>query len=133
MEAGRKGSYPQQQEASALSRHLGGQVCTAALPGRIGKSACRPSSQIERNQISPLRFHRRIMKLEEGLMISKYLGSALVIVALGSGVAVAQSATRTDATASAAAHREGEWRASKLVGVDVYNEGNQKIGDISEI
>jgi len=73
------------------------------------------------------------MKLEEGLMISKYLGSALVIVALGSGVAVAQTTTRTDATASAAAHREGEWRASKLVGVDVYNEGNEKIGDISEI
>jgi sporulation protein YlmC with PRC-barrel domain len=73
------------------------------------------------------------MKLEEGLMISKYLGSVLVIVALSSGVAVAQTATRTDATASAAAHREGEWRASKLVGVDVYNEGNEKIGDISEI
>jgi sporulation protein YlmC with PRC-barrel domain len=66
-------------------------------------------------------------------MISKYLGSALVIVALGSGVAVAQTATRTDATASAAAHREGAWRASKLVGVDVYNEGNEKISDISEI
>ena len=66
-------------------------------------------------------------------MISKYLGSALVIVALGSGVAVAQTATRTDAATSAAAHREGEWRASKLVGVDVYNEGNEKIGDISEI
>jgi sporulation protein YlmC with PRC-barrel domain len=73
------------------------------------------------------------MKLEEGLMISKYLASALVITALGTGVASAQTATRTDATAPAAAHREGEWRASKLVGVDVYNEGNEKIGDISEI
>jgi sporulation protein YlmC with PRC-barrel domain len=67
------------------------------------------------------------------LMISKYLGSALVIVALGSGVAVAQTAARTDATAPGVAHREGEWRASKLVGVDVYNEGNEKIGDINEI
>ena len=66
-------------------------------------------------------------------MISKYLASALVIAALGSGVAVAQTATRTDATAPAAAHRDGEWRASKLVGVDVYNEGNERIGDISEI
>lgn len=27
----------------------------------------------------------------------------------------------------------GEWRASKLVGVDVYNEQNDKVGDISEI
>ena len=27
----------------------------------------------------------------------------------------------------------GQWRASKLVGVDVYNSANEKIGDISEI
>ena len=27
----------------------------------------------------------------------------------------------------------GEWRASKLVGVDVYNEQNDKVGDINEI
>jgi sporulation protein YlmC with PRC-barrel domain len=72
-------------------------------------------------------------ELEEGLMISKYLASALVITALGTGVATAQTTTRTDAAAPAAAHREGEWRASKLVGVDVYNEANEKIGDISEI
>jgi sporulation protein YlmC with PRC-barrel domain len=73
-------------------------------------------------------------ELEEGIMISKYLASALVITALGTGVAAAQTATpRTDAAAPAATHRDGEWRASKLVGVDVYNEANEKIGDISEI
>jgi len=27
----------------------------------------------------------------------------------------------------------GEWRASKLVGVNVYNEANEKIGDINEV
>ena len=27
----------------------------------------------------------------------------------------------------------GEWRASKLVGLDVYNNQNEKIGDINEI
>ena len=27
----------------------------------------------------------------------------------------------------------GQWRASKLVGVDVYNTANEKIGDIDEI
>lgn len=26
-----------------------------------------------------------------------------------------------------------EWRASKLVGLDVYNAGNQKVGDIDEV
>jgi sporulation protein YlmC with PRC-barrel domain len=74
------------------------------------------------------------MKLEEALMITKYLASALVISALGVNVAMAQTATtRTDAAAASATHREGEWRASKLVGVNVYNDANEKIGDISEI
>ncbi len=27
----------------------------------------------------------------------------------------------------------GEWRASKLIGVNVYNEQNEKLGDINEI
>jgi len=67
-------------------------------------------------------------------MISQSFASALVMIALGTGVAAAQTATtRPEATAPAAAHREGPWRASKLIGVDVYNEANEKIGDISEI
>jgi hypothetical protein len=62
------------------------------------------------------------------------LASALVVSTLGVNVAVAQTATtRTDAPAASATHREGEWRASKLVGVNVYNDANEKIGDISEI
>ena len=28
---------------------------------------------------------------------------------------------------------KGNWRASKLVGLDVYNDSNEKLGDISEI
>jgi sporulation protein YlmC with PRC-barrel domain len=93
-----------------------------------------PIRAIHRNHISQPQFHRRIMKLEEALMISKYLASALVIIALGANMAAAQTATtRTDAAAASATHREGEWRASKLVGVSVYNEANEKIGDISEI
>ena len=30
-------------------------------------------------------------------------------------------------------HKDGEWRASKLVGVNVYNDANEKIGDINEV
>lgn len=30
-------------------------------------------------------------------------------------------------------HKEGEWRASKLAHVDVYNEANEKIGDINDV
>ena len=29
--------------------------------------------------------------------------------------------------------KRGEWRASKLVHVDVYNEANEKIGDINDV
>jgi sporulation protein YlmC with PRC-barrel domain len=29
--------------------------------------------------------------------------------------------------------QSGQWRASKLVGLDVYNEQNEKLGDINEI
>src|SRR5688500_6625760 len=28
---------------------------------------------------------------------------------------------------------KGNWRASKLIGLDVYNEGNEKLGDINEL
>jgi len=28
---------------------------------------------------------------------------------------------------------KGSWRASKLIGLNVYNEGNEKLGDISEL
>jgi hypothetical protein len=52
-------------------------------------------------------------------MISKYIAAALLTTALMTGVASAQT-TKADAnSASDRMHREGEWRASKLVGVNV--------------
>jgi sporulation protein YlmC with PRC-barrel domain len=36
-------------------------------------------------------------------------------------------------TAMAPASKSSQWRASKLVGLNVYNEQNEKLGDISEI
>jgi sporulation protein YlmC with PRC-barrel domain len=64
--------------------------------------------------------------------MSKYLATALLTTALITGAAYAQNKTTTT-DSGAATHREGEWRASKLVGVDVYNEANEKIGDVNEI
>ena len=67
-------------------------------------------------------------------MISKYLAAVLLTTALMTGVASAQTAATTkDTNTSATMHRDGQWRASKLVGVDVYNDANEKIGDISEV
>jgi sporulation protein YlmC with PRC-barrel domain len=30
-------------------------------------------------------------------------------------------------------HKDGQWRSSKLIGIDVYNDANEKIGDIEEL
>jgi len=67
-------------------------------------------------------------------MISKCLAIAFLATASVSGAALGQTAiNRVDSTTSAPTHKEGEWRASKLAGVDVYNEANEKIGDINEV
>lgn len=67
-------------------------------------------------------------------MISKCLAIAFVAIASMTFAAAAQTATNQAAsTTSATAHKEGEWRASKLAGVDVYNEANEKIGDIHDV
>ena len=67
-------------------------------------------------------------------MISKCLAIAFLATASMTGAASAQKATnQMDSTTSATTHKEGEWRASKLAGVDVYNEANEKIGDINEV
>ena len=67
--------------------------------------------------------------------MTKYLAAALLTTALFTCTASAQTASnKTAATDSAvAAHKEGEWRASKLVGVNVYNDANEKIGDINDV
>jgi sporulation protein YlmC with PRC-barrel domain len=68
--------------------------------------------------------------------VKKYLAAAMLTTALIAGGASAQTSTANKAVAAdnaAAAHREGEWRASKLVGLNVYNDNNDKIGDINDI
>ena len=65
-------------------------------------------------------------------MISKCLAIAFLATASMTGAASAQTATN-QVTTSATTHKEGEWRASKLAGIDVYNEANEKIGDINDV
>jgi len=68
---------------------------------------------------------------------------ALLGTAIASGAAYAQTAQPADraapaATAGAAASSDkmmlkSKWRASKLMGLDVYNEANEKLGDVNEL
>ena len=69
------------------------------------------------------------------------LATSLVTLALVSGPAFAQTAQQTDrntaaTTAQTPANKmalKGNWRASKLMGLDVYNEANEKLGDVNEL
>jgi sporulation protein YlmC with PRC-barrel domain len=68
----------------------------------------------------------------------KYLAPTLIGTLLMSGAALAQSPapSATPAPAmqnSAAMTSNAGWRASKLSGVDVYNDANEKIGDINDV
>lgn len=75
-------------------------------------------------------------------MIKKYVAAALLGTALAGGAAFAQTTTpaspspapaATTTMSSMPSNLKGNWRASKLVGLAVYNEANEKLGDISEI
>jgi sporulation protein YlmC with PRC-barrel domain len=68
-------------------------------------------------------------------MKAKYLAAFLLGTALLSGAVFAQNTTTTTdrSNVSAPVHKEGEWRASKLIGINVYNDNNEKIGSIEEL
>ncbi len=53
-------------------------------------------------------------------MLAKHVAIGLVISGLMAGTAFAQSSN-------------GQWRASKVIGVNVYNDSNEKLGSIDEL
>jgi sporulation protein YlmC with PRC-barrel domain len=70
------------------------------------------------------------------------LGISILSVSLACGPALAQTpqpadrnapAATTATTSSSKLNLKGNWRASKLMGLDVYNENNEKLGDVNEI
>ena len=63
-------------------------------------------------------------------MVLRCLATALLATAWIAS-ASAQIAENSDSTLTM--RKAGEWRASKLVHVDVYNEANEKIGDINDV
>src|SRR3954453_20777809 len=76
----------------------------------------------------------------ERLMIRKYVTAGLMGTALLATAAFAQTPTATSDranTASAAASDsssfQGTWRASKLVGLNVYNDKNESVGSINDL
>jgi sporulation protein YlmC with PRC-barrel domain len=73
-------------------------------------------------------------------MFAKYMTAGLVGSALLATVAFAQTSTTTTSdranTASSAASTssfQGDWRASKIVGLSVYNDNNESLGSINDL
>lgn len=71
-------------------------------------------------------------------MSMKYVAAALLASSLLSAPALAQSAQQPAASNATAAQQIkmqqlGTWRTSKLIGLNVYNSNNEKIGDINEL
>jgi sporulation protein YlmC with PRC-barrel domain len=75
-------------------------------------------------------------------MHCKKIALAVMAAALMSTTALAQSTPPAGSTAPAArpmepaavqSNAQGKWRSSKLIGLNVYNNNNEKIGDINEL
>lgn len=72
-------------------------------------------------------------------MLMKSIAAGLAGTALLATVAFAQSPATTDKAPTAATSptvatsATGEWRTSKMDGVNVYNDANEKIGAISDL
>jgi sporulation protein YlmC with PRC-barrel domain len=68
-------------------------------------------------------------------MFAKYMTAGLVGSALLATVAFAQTpSTTTDrANTASAASFQDNWRASKVVGLSVYNDNNESLGSINDL
>jgi sporulation protein YlmC with PRC-barrel domain len=71
-------------------------------------------------------------------MVAKHIAAALIGSALLSTAALAQTPTATNAPASARVVASdstfnGDWRASKVVGLNVYNDSNESLGSINDL
>jgi len=61
------------------------------------------------------------------------LAALLASVIIAPALAQDRPAARTDTVTTTQTSHANLWRASKLVGLNVYNDQNEKLGDISEI
>jgi len=72
-------------------------------------------------------------------MLAKYITAALAGTALLATVASAQPPTTTTtdrantATSAVSESFQGDWRASKVVGLNIYNDKNESLGSINDM
>ncbi len=71
-------------------------------------------------------------------MLSKFVGAAVLGTALIAAPAMAQTSKMSEPKSNTAAMNEtatkaGLWQGSKLIGLNVYNDQNEKIGSIKDL
>lgn len=71
-------------------------------------------------------------------MFAKYMTAGVIGSTLLATVAFAQTPAATDSAAPAAtiatdSSHQGQWRASKVVGLSVYNDSNESLGSINDL
>jgi sporulation protein YlmC with PRC-barrel domain len=68
-------------------------------------------------------------------MNTKFVVVGAIAAALVAGMAMAQTptaATRPEINSTSQVYK-GQWRLYKMIGLDVYNQNDEKVGDISEL
>jgi sporulation protein YlmC with PRC-barrel domain len=73
--------------------------------------------------------------MRSSLLLGGLLSSVVIVTAFAQSNPPAPAATPAPlaVTTTTAASTSTMWRTSKLVGVNVYNDQNEKLGDISEV
>jgi sporulation protein YlmC with PRC-barrel domain len=71
--------------------------------------------------------------MRSNLLIGGLLASVLIVPAFAQSNMPASTAHPAATTTTTKKVFSDQWRASKLIGLNVYNEQNEKLGDISEI
>jgi sporulation protein YlmC with PRC-barrel domain len=75
----------------------------------------------------------RTIGLREEFAMLKQLALAAIASAVLAGPVLAQTAPTSNTGQFITQEKAGQWRASKLRGLNVYNNNNEKIGDINEL
>ena len=74
-----------------------------------------------------------IRNMMEETMILKVVTAALLGTAVLIGPACAQTTNNDQSNKTVTSHKDGEWRSSKVIGLNVYNDAKEKVGEIEEI
>jgi hypothetical protein len=62
----------------------------------------------------------------------RFIPAVALACTLASPMVMAQNTAPAPSAAAAPVSAAGQWRASKLVGVNIYNEQNEKIDEVND-